>query len=100
MTCPRTLYVRLVCKMFSISDKSQELRETVEILEMKMAKLEQLVRLKDSKIQRCVTRDIYFLRGAPPPTFVLLWRRLQEELGRLQLAGRGGAAQEGGLERS
>lgn len=30
----------------------QELRETVEILEMKMAKLEQLVRLKDAKIQR------------------------------------------------
>ena len=30
----------------------QELRETVEILEMKMAKLEQLVRLKDNRIQR------------------------------------------------
>ena len=29
----------------------QELRETVEILELKVKKLEQLVRLKDSKIQ-------------------------------------------------
>ena len=29
-----------------------ELRETVEILELKVAKLEQLVRLKDSKIQK------------------------------------------------
>ena len=30
----------------------RELRETVEILELKVGKLEQLVRLKDSKIQK------------------------------------------------
>lgn len=36
----------------------QELRETVEILEMKMAKLEQLVRLKDAKIQR-LNEELY-----------------------------------------
>ena len=29
----------------------QELRETIEIMELKIKKLEQLVRLKDSKIQ-------------------------------------------------
>ena len=36
-------------------EKEQEihdLRETVDILEQKIAKLEQLVRLKDTKIQR------------------------------------------------
>lgn len=30
----------------------RELQETVEILELKIAKLEQLVRLKDNKIQK------------------------------------------------
>lgn len=33
-----------------------ELRETVQILEMKVQKLEQLVRLKDGKIQTLVAR--------------------------------------------
>ena len=39
----------------------QELCETVEILELKVKKLEQLVRLKDSKIQTLTAK----LRGAP-----------------------------------
>ena len=33
-------------------DQIRELQETVEILELKIAKLEQLVRLKDNKIQK------------------------------------------------
>lgn len=45
----------------------QELRETVELLEMKLAKLEQLLRLKDGKIER-----------------------LGEELARMALGSRGG----------
>ena len=32
----------------------RELQETVEILELKVAKLEQLVRLKDNKIQKLI----------------------------------------------
>ena len=34
----------------------QELRETVDILELKVKKLEQLVRLKDSKIQTLMNK--------------------------------------------
>ena len=34
----------------------RELQETVEILELKIAKLEQLVRLKDNKIQKLLTK--------------------------------------------
>ncbi len=33
----------------------RELQETVQILELKVAKLEQLVRLKDNKIQKLMT---------------------------------------------
>ncbi len=35
----------------------RELQETVEILELKIAKLEQLVRLKDNKIQSLISRN-------------------------------------------
>lgn len=41
-----------------------ELRETIEILELKIKKLEQLVRLKDSRIQTLTQR----LQGGAPPT--------------------------------
>ena len=34
----------------------RELHETVEILELKVAKLEQLVRLKDNKIQKLLQK--------------------------------------------
>ncbi len=34
----------------------QELRETIEIMELKIGKLEQLVRLKDNKIQTLTTK--------------------------------------------
>lgn len=34
----------------------RELQETVEILELKIAKLEQLVRLKDNKIQKLMNK--------------------------------------------
>jgi hypothetical protein len=34
----------------------RELQETVEILELKIAKLEQLVRLKDNKIQKLLQK--------------------------------------------
>jgi chaperonin cofactor prefoldin len=40
-----------------------ELRETIEILELKIKKLEQLVRLKDSRIQTLTAR----LQGGPVP---------------------------------
>lgn len=36
----------------------RELQATVELLELKVAKLEQLVRLKDNKIQKLMTRNI------------------------------------------
>lgn len=52
----------------------QELRETVELLELKLSKLEQLLRLKDGKIER-----------------------LSDELARLALGG-GDGAQAGGAE--
>lgn len=35
----------------------RELQETVQILELKVAKLEQLVRLKDNKIQKLMTSN-------------------------------------------
>ena len=35
----------------------RELQETVEILELKIAKLEQLVRLKDNKIQKLLNKN-------------------------------------------
>ncbi len=43
--------------LFEKEQQIRELQETVEILELKIAKLEQLVRLKDNKIQTLLNKD-------------------------------------------
>mmetsp|Transcript_1376 Transcript_1376/g.2256 ORF Transcript_1376/g.2256 Transcript_1376/m.2256 type:complete len:129 (-) Transcript_1376:1577-1963(-) len=42
--------------LFEKEQQIRELQETVEILELKIAKLEQLVRLKDNKIQKLLSK--------------------------------------------
>ena len=42
--------------LFEKEQQIHELKETVEILELKVSKLEQLVRLKDNKIKKLLDR--------------------------------------------
>jgi hypothetical protein len=58
---PKSYSVKAAVENDILLEKEQqirELQETVEILELKIAKLEQLVRLKDNKIQKLMGKNI------------------------------------------
>jgi len=44
--------------LFEKENKIRELQETVQVLELKIAKLESLVRMKDSKLQSFIQKKV------------------------------------------